>query len=990
MYSDGDRKPGSPAPHDGALTNASAHSESTDHPLTRADSPSTHTHSPSTRDGALDLLRCIALIRIVFWHLFAQTWMTWFAAVPVLFFVAGSVLERPGRHTRFLARRLRRVLLPLWVYAAGVALASIRFGRLSGATPGSFLRALTWLLPVVDPTHTGWDAGWLSNHLWYLRAYLWILLLAPLLVWLSRRILGTAIATVGVVVGLEIAARAHLPVLGFGSLRVAFGDTVVYGFFAVAGIRYRVAPHLPRRSTLTIVAVLASAGSVMFARIAGLPAAGVNGSYPAIMLVGCAAVAFVGVAEGRLRTVAAHPRVRRVTRAVSSRSLTVYLWHPVCIVVSRRLLPIHGAVGVVALILGTAVLIVVAVAVFGWVENVASQRTPSKASLSRRRALGGGIVASLVAAAVLPIVGGRVPVMASATNSPIIMDIPAPSAREALGDAAFAERQSPAERDVPVPPTPTSRANLSVPPSDAPSQRRVPDTMLFDAAWADHPADSVIASAPQVLAFRSASSDGSRDSNSGLGHASRPIAPNQSTTIDGQSLVSQPDNSRGQSSQSGQSRGKSSQTQNPVSSAKQQPLPTSPQVGGPSRTTKPKPRPVRKQVSSPATRNVTTTSGIPAGYEDSSTSTASSTSSRDSATPRQALSAQTSSSLSSLTSSTSTAPRADTSLKATTVAAVATTTITSTTTRLAPDLPEADLQRALDVWRASASPRIPSMIVGLRSGTKTWAAKSPDGGIAFVEPEVTFPAASLTKTFTAALVLREVEKGTLSLDSTVPAIRGLEVPLPQGVTVRRLLTHTAGLVDYAETPTYRRYELMTPLKAVNLSFATPQKDGIGVTVRYNNSGYLYLGLLLEQVTGKPYVDLIAGLADDADLKHTTVDVTPHPGWIGFSSGGVVSTVADLATWGQALFGSNQILSARNVSMMTTLGDANIGIGAWPACPCWTDTDGVKRYTGIGHYTAIGGMFYFPATGLTIVAMFDGATNDFVSLMDALTKVIRVG
>lgn len=51
------------------------------------------------RDPALDLLRSIALARVVLWHTFAATWMTFFAAIPVLFFVAGALLavSRDGR-----------------------------------------------------------------------------------------------------------------------------------------------------------------------------------------------------------------------------------------------------------------------------------------------------------------------------------------------------------------------------------------------------------------------------------------------------------------------------------------------------------------------------------------------------------------------------------------------------------------------------------------------------------------------------------------------------------------------------------------------------------------------------------------------------------------------------------------------------------------------------------------------------------------------------
>ena len=105
----------------------------------------------------------------------------------------------------------------------------------------------------------------------------------------------------------------------------------------------------------------------------------------------------------------------------------------------------------------------------------------------------------------------------------------------------------------------------------------------------------------------------------------------------------------------------------------------------------------------------------------------------------------------------------------------------------------------------------------------------------------------------------------------------------------------------------------------------------------------------------------------------------------------MSTTSDLAKWGQALFTPGKVLSERALAMMTTIGDANVGLGAWPACPCSTDAQGVKRYTAIGHHTADGGMFYFPATGMTVVAMFEPTGHDthgrIVSLATALTAAL---
>ena len=846
----------------------------------------TKRETPRTRDAALDLLRCIALIRVVFWHLFANTWMTWVAAIPVMFFVAGTLLERPGRYVTFLGRRLRRILLPLWVYGATVAVASLWFAEPTGVATRSLSGPLTWVLPVVDPTSTGWDGGWLSSHLWYIRAYLWILVLTPLLIKVAHRIRWAVIGTACAVVGLEFASRLRTPVIGHGAARVLLGDAVVYGFFAVLGIRYRSGGRIPSpRRCLAAWLVLGSL-AVAFARVYGLPDGGVNDSYPAVLMVGCAWLAFIGAVERPIRTLAERVRVRRATRAMSSRSLTVYLWHPACIVIARGLVPGHGVAEAIVVVPVTGALIVVAVAVVGWVETVASgRRSISHLRAGRATKVGvGAMAATLLAAAALPIIDGRTfSAAASGTHvKTLVVGTPAPSAREALSNAAFG-------------PPPTARAAPSVPPSVPPTTPVSPTTPVTSAPpVAVDPVDTTIAETLEWTLM-------------GVPSSAVPISPPVSVLF-----ASRP-------------------------AAKVSRVGTSPN------------RLALKSVTSPAVSRTT----APLRPAPSST-----------------------------TLTTSIPP-----ITSTSAAAKAPSPAPQAT------FPTAALQRTLDTWRAAEQPAISSMIVSLRSGSQTWTSKSTaDGAFSNYQPDAPFPAASITKTFTAALVIRELEKGTLKLDDPVPVLTGLDVQVPPGITVRRLLTHTAGLVDYTAAPGYRADQPLTALQAVELSLHAPQQDGLGLTVRYANAGYLYLGVLLEQVTGQSYGSLVDGLTRDAGLHDTKLSTDAHAGWVGFSSGGIVSTAADLAAWGQALFGSGKILSAHGVSVMTTLGDMNLGLGAWPACPCWTDAGGVKRYTAIGHHTGDGGMFYFPTTGMTIVAMFEPTGDDthsrIVSLMSALSATLK--
>src|SRR5687767_1251794 len=123
--------------------------------LHREGAPAAGATSPAraARDPALDLLRGVALVRVVLWHTFAMSWMTVFAAIPLMFFVAGSLLAASGEQRSHLAtvwRRCRRLLIPLWAYAAVVGIATLVRAVLNEhrlePTATAFKAAVSWIL----------------------------------------------------------------------------------------------------------------------------------------------------------------------------------------------------------------------------------------------------------------------------------------------------------------------------------------------------------------------------------------------------------------------------------------------------------------------------------------------------------------------------------------------------------------------------------------------------------------------------------------------------------------------------------------------------------------------------------------------------------------------------------------------------------------------------------------------------------------------------
>ena len=810
------------------------------------------------RDPALDLLRAVALARIVLWHLYAQTWLTWIAAVPVMFFIAGTLIQ-PDRqgYVSFVRKRARRLLIPFWVYGAAVgiftAIVAIKSASPHGLRVSSLL---SWIVPVTDPASAAWTSGWLSSHLWYLRAYFWIIVLSPLLVRAAQRIAATFAIVVAGLALLEMAADRNVPFIGHGPGRILVGDVLVYGFFAIIGIWYRHQGARASIRTLTIFAGLFGGAAVAFSIVVGLPKGGVNASYPAVFLLGIATLCAVAAIEGPLRRIAGLAHVAATTRRISSRALTVYLWHPACIVVAAAVVTAGGLSAGMARAAITSACVFAVVAMVGWVEDFATNGSRTRATPATGRIRFATTVASLLAAAAIPVVRSSwvsAAAVRTVNSGTLVEKVPAPSTRLALSDSAFvavASAASPAVSPAVAALAISSVVSLTVSP----------------------PVD-------EELVFTS------------------PVLLN-------------------------------------VPTAKTLPKSKAAAV-------------VLPRPKAPATIKKTT--AVPPS-----------------------------------TTVTKAAPTTTRLTKA--VAATPSTTVLPT------PLPADRLQAAFDQWRRQVQPAITSSIVSVRIGTQTWTARSSDAG---VEPRyqasVPFMASSITKTFTAALVMRAVDRGALRLDDPVPALNGLTVPVPSGITVRTLLTHTSGLVDYRTANGYDATVSLTALDAVTLSLRTPLASVPGTQMSYGNSNYLYLGLLVEQIEGRPYTQLIRELTTSVGLNDTRLDETPRPGWIGFSSGGIVATSTDLATWGQALLTPGRVLSDRALTLMSTIGDANLGLGLWPACPCTTDAQGVKHSTAMGHHTADGGMFVFPATGMTVVAMFEPIGHDtdgrIVSLAAALNAAL---
>ncbi|HET7735506.1 MAG TPA: serine hydrolase domain-containing protein [Nocardioidaceae bacterium] len=137
-----------------------------------------------------------------------------------------------------------------------------------------------------------------------------------------------------------------------------------------------------------------------------------------------------------------------------------------------------------------------------------------------------------------------------------------------------------------------------------------------------------------------------------------------------------------------------------------------------------------------------------------------------------------------------------------------------------------------------------------------------------------FGLASVTKMFTAVAVADLVAAGRLGFDTRVADVLAAErrpATLSEEVTVHHLLCHTSGIADYCEededSPAYLEdygslwdlrpsYSMLRPLDFLPLFGDLPPYRAPGTAWQYSNAGYVVLGLVAEEVTGQPYVDVV--------------------------------------------------------------------------------------------------------------------------------------
>jgi peptidoglycan/LPS O-acetylase OafA/YrhL len=313
------------------------------------------------RNRYLDLLRAAAVARVVVYHVTGWSALTViFPAMSVMFALAGSMMAASLDRSGPLAveSRLRRLLPSLWVLSA-IAVPSMLIGGLAWDA-----RLLFWFFPLQDPPAAGMWTEALSAT-WYLRDFLWFVLLSPVVLPVFRRFPLFVVAA-------PYAALAVLTLTGLTPHPIV-RDLCLYGGAWLLGFAHH--DGLLRHRRLPWVAGLAGALAVVWAGFHPGPRGFDLNDIPLSNALW--SLAFILVL---LRFSPRVPENRLVT-VLNARALTVYLWHVPAIVLITHAgedagWPIRGAAGIGWRLAVVFALVGLALLVMGWVEDVAAGRRP--------------------------------------------------------------------------------------------------------------------------------------------------------------------------------------------------------------------------------------------------------------------------------------------------------------------------------------------------------------------------------------------------------------------------------------------------------------------------------------------------------------------------------------------------------------------------------------------------------------------------------------
>ena len=287
-----------------------------------------------------------------------------------------------------------------------------------------------------------------------------------------------------------------------------------------------------------------------------------------------------------------------------------------------------------------------------------------------------------------------------------------------------------------------------------------------------------------------------------------------------------------------------------------------------------------------------------------------------------------------------------------------------------------------------------------------------------------FRIGSLTKAFTAVLVLQQVEKGKLHLAGKVTDYLPTYPHSPgDSITIHQLLSNSSGLPHYEAIPDFfEKYgrSAMTSQEYIKLFSVLPLRFKPGTKYSYSSFGYYLLGAILEQVTGKTYANLVLdnickplGMSNTEVESQTALVVNRASGYdyqfdykqdyfgrglanaaltdvnTAGAAGQLLSTVTDLQTWNLAL-STNKLLTEPYRQLLFTPNLSRYGYG-WNIAQT-SGKDSLTKQTMAHHGgSAIGFVSYLSKNldnGLFIVVLSNRSNAPVPIMSEDLTNIVN--
>ncbi len=257
----------------------------------------------------------------------------------------------------------------------------------------------------------------------------------------------------------------------------------------------------------------------------------------------------------------------------------------------------------------------------------------------------------------------------------------------------------------------------------------------------------------------------------------------------------------------------------------------------------------------------------------------------------------------------------------------------------------------------------PGILAKTSEGGKTWSYAAGVANLSSKKPMKTdfrFRIGSVTKTFTATVVLQLAEENRLNLDDSIEkwlpgVIQGNGYDDKQ-ITIRQLLNHTSGIAEYTRSKSFDLMDTKKSYRAeelVKMGISMPPDFAPGKSWSYSNTGYVLLGILIETVTGNSYAEEIENrIIEPLELSNTFLpgnssvipgtkhargyiqldgasepkDVTYYNPSMGSSAGDMISTADDLNKFFSYLLGGKLLKEQQLKQMLTTVptGEAALG------------------------------------------------------------------